>query len=248
MGLIKNTYDILNIEFPYSAVNFCEKIFKQKILNLLQKKYDVEHFAYMGLKFPNQKEIEKYSIVSYDSEWVKRYIDEGYIHLDPCIQAGLKTIYPFDWSNLKLDNTRQLQMFNEAREFGIDTRHALTVPIRGVDGEIGLFSVVLKMTQQQFKDNIGNIVKELQNFSMVFHQQFYNSINLKKITRTALSPRQKEVLKWASEGKSVFDIAVIMGISAHTVKHHLSCARDALKVLNTTQACVVAVREKLLEY
>ena len=169
-------------------------------------------------------------------------------HLDPCIQAGLKTIYPFDWSNLKLDNARQLQMFNEAKEFGIDTRHALTVPIRGVDGEVGLFSVILKMTSPQFEDNMGLIVKEFQNFAMVFHQQFYNSINQQIVTPKALSPRQKEVLKWASEGKSVFDVAVIMGISVHTVKHHLSCARDALKVLNTTQACVVAVREKLLEY
>lgn len=55
-----------------------------------------------------------------------------------------------------------------------------------------------------------------------------------------LTPRQREVLCWASDGKTVEDIAQLMGLTAPTVEKHLRLARAALGVQTTTQAVLKA--------
>ncbi|MGL1920829.1 MAG: LuxR family transcriptional regulator [Hyphomicrobiales bacterium] len=219
-----------------------------KIKEVLQSKFDISNFAYMGFNYPNQEEIQKYSLVSYNEAWVKRYVEKGYVHLDPCIQKGLTTIYPFDWTELNFGNNRQLKLFEEASEFGIDSKQAFTIPIRGLDGELGLFSVTLDMTDASYAKYSPNIVKQMQDFSLIFHQMFYSSVSVGHVVQSPLTPRQKEVLKWAGDGKSISDISTIMNISVHTVKHHLNDAKSSLGALSTTHACVIASKNNLLEY
>lgn len=61
-----------------------------------------------------------------------------------------------------------------------------------------------------------------------------------------LSPRQREVLEWVGEGKTVQDIATILGITTATVEKHLRLAREALSVDTTAQAVLKASRQKLI--
>lgn len=56
----------------------------------------------------------------------------------------------------------------------------------------------------------------------------------------ALTPRQREVLGWVGDGKTVQDIALIMGLTAATVEKHLRLARDALCVETTAQTVLKA--------
>lgn len=51
-----------------------------------------------------------------------------------------------------------------------------------------------------------------------------------------LSSRQREVLEWVGDGKTVADIALIMGRTPATIEKHLKKARDVLKVETTAQA------------
>jgi LuxR family transcriptional regulator len=51
-----------------------------------------------------------------------------------------------------------------------------------------------------------------------------------------LSSRQREVLEWSSQGKTVRDIATIMQVEATTVEKHLRLAREALNATNTSHA------------
>ncbi|MXQ07160.1 LuxR family transcriptional regulator [Alphaproteobacteria bacterium GH1-50] len=55
-----------------------------------------------------------------------------------------------------------------------------------------------------------------------------------------LSPRQREVLEWVGDGKTMQDIAEIMGLTPPTVEKHLRKAREALDVDTTTQAVMKA--------
>jgi LuxR family transcriptional regulator len=52
----------------------------------------------------------------------------------------------------------------------------------------------------------------------------------------ALTQRQREVLGWVGDGKTVQDIAVLMGLTPATVEKHLRLARQALSVETTAQA------------
>ena len=56
--------------------------------------------------------------------------------------------------------------------------------------------------------------------------------------RRALTERQREVLQWVADGKTVQDISMIMGLNANTVEKHLRLARKALNVETTAQAVV----------
>lgn len=54
--------------------------------------------------------------------------------------------------------------------------------------------------------------------------------------RDPLRPRQREILEWTADGKSMMDVAVLTGLSVATVEKHLRGARDALDVETTAQA------------
>ena len=55
-----------------------------------------------------------------------------------------------------------------------------------------------------------------------------------------LTPRQREVLEWVGEGKTMLDIAAILGVTPATVEKHLRLAREALGVETTAQAVLKA--------
>ena len=56
----------------------------------------------------------------------------------------------------------------------------------------------------------------------------------------SLTPRQREVLEWVGDGKTMQDIAMLMGLTAATVEKHLRLAREALAVETTAQAVLKA--------
>jgi DNA-binding CsgD family transcriptional regulator len=58
--------------------------------------------------------------------------------------------------------------------------------------------------------------------------------------RRALTSRQREVLEWVADGKTMQDIACIMGVSPAMVEKHLRLAREALDVDTTAQAVAKA--------
>lgn len=58
--------------------------------------------------------------------------------------------------------------------------------------------------------------------------------------RRALTTRQREVLEWVADGKTMQDIACIMGVSPAMVEKHLRLAREALDVDTTAQAVAKA--------
>ena len=58
--------------------------------------------------------------------------------------------------------------------------------------------------------------------------------------KRALTKRQREALEWVGDGKTMQDIAVIMGLTSATVEKHLRLAREALAVETTAQAVLKA--------
>ena len=54
--------------------------------------------------------------------------------------------------------------------------------------------------------------------------------------------REKETLKWAYEGKTAWEIGIILSISERTVKFHLNNIYQKLNVTNRSQAVAKAIR------
>ena len=58
--------------------------------------------------------------------------------------------------------------------------------------------------------------------------------------RRSLTKRQREALEWVGDGKTMQDIAILMGLASATVEKHLRLAREALAVETTAQAVLKA--------
>jgi DNA-binding CsgD family transcriptional regulator len=65
-------------------------------------------------------------------------------------------------------------------------------------------------------------------------------------TARGLTPREREVLWWAAQGKSAWEIGEILHISKRTADEHTQRAVRKLNAANRTQAVVIALREKLI--
>ncbi len=65
--------------------------------------------------------------------------------------------------------------------------------------------------------------------------------------RIALKEREKDILRLMMQGKSSWDMSVIIGISERTVNYHIYKLMEKLEVINRPQAVAVAARLGLIE-
>ena len=61
-----------------------------------------------------------------------------------------------------------------------------------------------------------------------------------------LSSREKEILNWVKDGKSTWEISMILSISTNTVQFHMKNIMEKLQVVSRSQAVAVALQNGLL--
>jgi LuxR family quorum sensing-dependent transcriptional regulator len=61
-----------------------------------------------------------------------------------------------------------------------------------------------------------------------------------------LSPREIECLKWTADGKTTWEISVILGLSHRTVSDYLASAVSKLGAVNRVQAVAEALRRSVI--
>ena len=77
--------------------------------------------------------------------------------------------------------------------------------------------------------------------------QFASALTLEpSLTRNSaahlLTPREREVLSWVSQGKTSRDIAQILELSRRTVEHYITTSMEKLDAVNRLQAVTEAIR------
>jgi len=65
-------------------------------------------------------------------------------------------------------------------------------------------------------------------------------------TPEVLTEREREVLRWTAEGKTAFEIGLIVGLTERTVNFHIGRVLIKLAATNKTQAAVKAARLGIL--
>jgi LuxR family quorum-sensing system transcriptional regulator ExpR len=69
----------------------------------------------------------------------------------------------------------------------------------------------------------------------------------KKKTKEIFSPRENEILYWASVGKTYSEISIILGIKRSTVKFHIGNVVRKLGVLNAKHAIRLGIELQLIK-
>jgi len=209
------------------------------------KQYGLTNITYLGINIPVVGlEHGVYATTTYSLDWQARYASRDYLKIDPVIRRGLQRIIPLDWADFGKDDRRVAQFFGEAREFGVGNQ-GLTIPIRGVNGETALFSINRECPDREWLAFRREHMAQFQLMAYYFHDNVLNREGFANDPLT-LSDRQKEVLKWAASGKTEWETGTIIGLSARTVKYHLSGAMVCLRAVNKVHAVARAVRLGLI--
>jgi DNA-binding CsgD family transcriptional regulator len=179
-------------------------------------------------------------IVTYPEAWIVHYASQGFHKLDLAFLAASRAVGVVDWSQLRRLAGFE-RVFREAADFGIGA-FGLTLPLRGLFGDRGIFSVVFKATDAQGDLLRNDALSALQQRAALFHDTITRATDrLSVVQNPCLSAREREILQWIAAGKSQSDIATILAISTRTVEVHLRSTRHKLGALTTPQAVARAI-------
>jgi len=210
------------------------------------EQYGLTHAAYLGVNIPRATHGEHYVQCTYTNSWVERYLTENYVNIDPIVSQGFDRVLPLDWSHARDHAPAARRLFRDAEDGGIG-RHGLTFPLRGRMGEKALFSINADVSDTEWFKVKPLLLRDFQAISVYFHARVLEVHGHNVIEDIqALSPRQREALRWVASGKTAWETSEIMSISERAVNFHLNQARAKLNCLTTTQAVAKALTQGLL--
>lgn len=117
---------------------------------------------------------------------------------------------------------------------------AIVVPLHAVTGKrYGL--IMLGGDQRVEHQRLALIALEA---AVVFQRYFEVILSLDSIC--GLSDRELQIVRWTSEGKTSAEIAIILGLSEHTVNSYIAAILRKLRVVNRAQMVASALRGGLI--
>ncbi len=175
--------------------------------------------------------------VSYPAEWTDIYRSQNYIEVDPIISLGQTGL--LYWKDIYQKIPPDQEFYSQAKSFGLTNGFSDIISSQQM---FGLMSVA--------GDELINSSRSrtiLKSLAPHFHQLVhYLTHKQARDNIPRLTPREREVLLWAMEGKSNWEISVILGISQESIKGHIAKILRKLGACNRTHAVAIAMQYNLL--
>src|SRR5256885_7914512 len=74
---------------------------------------EVDHLVYHSSKMGASPSVEPYIRLTYPAAWIKRYLQMGYVDVDPVVREGFLRTLPFAWSELKIATAAEMTFRSE---------------------------------------------------------------------------------------------------------------------------------------
>ncbi len=196
-------------------------------------------FVYAGMHIPQLDDNSTPYIVStFPDDWQQHYFQQEYYRSDPIIASALHSVLPTQWSDLGQNSLQkpQANVMNEARNHGLE--HGFAVPVHGHGGEFGLTSVVSNESGKEFRRLLLNHAHDLHLMTIYFHSAIQDVINgeQNQAKKISLTPRETECLLWSVQGKTSWEVSMILHVSEATVNFHMRNAMKKLGVYSKAHA------------
>lgn len=127
----------------------------------------------------------------------------------------------------------------------IGLANGLSVPVKAPSGEVSIFSIATT-NEDGIRGRLMNLLPLAQSFSYSLLEAFLR-INLASSPVNELTPREKECLFWACEGKTAWEMSKIMDLSERTAIFHLTSATKKLGASNRQHAVAKAIMHGLVK-
>ncbi|MCT4656607.1 MAG: autoinducer binding domain-containing protein [Cohaesibacter sp.] len=202
-------------------------------------------FILCGIPEADEQLEELVLLQGWSSIWTERYLDQNFIEDDPVVERVRHTSLPFEWNEVSrmpvpLSNQANAVM-DEAASIGMPD--GFCVPVYSPDG----FQASLSFGGEGV--DLGADDRHVLHLIGIYaHNQVRDLLKAGQPRRPAKvpTPREIECLKWASMGKTSWDISQILMISQHTADWYLASAAKKLGAVNRTQAVAEALRLGLI--
>ncbi len=206
-------------------------------------------------KILQEREASYLSINNWADELLKIYKDNGYLNLDPGLKHSWHTPTPLHYDETWIQQQMNCAPQEAAVKLGIflswfsyDFLDGFSVGIQGPRGEAATLSFST--------DQLRNISPVSVRLATVLAQGILPYVHHRAMEFTQwpdffqktfhLTPREMESLRWASEGKTAWEIGEILNISERTAIAHLSNACAKLGANNRIQAVARAIAYKII--
>ena len=203
----------------------------------LRDHYDVAHVVYHWVNSDG----EQYGAGTYPVEWAHRYLEQGYLRVDPVIQGCFQRFHPVEWKRLDWSSKAAKTLMSEAAEYGVG-HQGYSIPLRGPSGQFALFTVNDSREDDAWEAFCQENVRDLMLVAQYFNQkalEFERGDEDPSVR--ALSPRETEALTFLGLGYSRAQVAETLSISEHTLRVYVESARFKLGAMNTTHAVARAL-------
>jgi DNA-binding CsgD family transcriptional regulator len=184
--------------------------------------------------------------VNFPASWCEYYFDRKYYEIDPVVRRAPTLLRPFLWDQLadqcQLQPCEQL-VLKECGAAGL--KHGVSVPLFGPLGRVSVVSFASRFDDAEPLRRIGHLNALACQFHIAFTELTRPEEN--RQANVDLSVRERDCLRWTAQGKSSWDIGMILNISENTVNFHIKNAMRKLGTTSRTVAVVEAIRLNLIE-
>lgn len=232
--------------FAESSTQFGSMEESGSYLQRARDKLGVLNFSYWYLGTSNRLPDRMTWVSTYDQRYMDIYKTQmsplGDPAFDICFARGL----PVDWAEVRTSHEEVNPMHEIAESYGVG-RQGISFPIKEPGVGSAMFSVNFECPDNYWSQVRQDLVSGLHLFAHYFHQRMHGVIAARPATAEFdLSPREREVLKWAAEGKTAWETAQLLGVSERAIRLYTENAINKLRAKTKTQAVAIAVRNDIL--
>ncbi len=212
-------------------------------LEAFTRGHGIEHF--MIAEFVGPIEPDTMLEGHFPPEWTETYLGEQYALHDPIVhrlvsREGRDIIWS-DLNKLVQRKSNAWKVMNEGRDFGL--HEGVTYPILGYSGYVAgaTFAGPRFDPDPEFRAALSLVAAYAHSRMLHIHRE-----GRRPQEPVILTAREREVLRWAAQGKSDWEIGEILCISEHTAQKHIENVKRKLGVSKRIQAVVEAVKRSLI--
>jgi len=186
----------------------------------------------------------KFFNIRYSEEYLQRYLAGKYHLDDPVYHSLLRTFQTQNWAEVgkQTPDFHRNHVFGELRDMGYND--GLTCGVRNIDfTQLSIFSFVGQKIENCIRTRM-IIDYAAPSLLMAYMRLIQDN---KESPEYRLTPRELEILKQLKEGKTSWEISMILNISERTVKFHIANLMQKLDAINRTQAVAIALQNRVID-
>lgn len=182
---------------------------------------------------------------TYSEDYTQIYMRDFSPLKDRAFHICFSRLLPLDWDEVRSSDETVRTIHELAERFGIG-RHGISIPIREPGVGDAMFSINFDCEERHWRDVRRDLASDAHLFAHYFHQRMKRVVSGGPVSSAYdLSPRERQVLQWAAEGKTARETARLLQVSESAVNLYSARAMNKLRARTKTQAVAIAVRNAM---